>query len=213
MRRTSQQDPCLPLPALMTETRPDDAEHNVELLTFDRVITASKKLSKADSAAEDTDAKKQALGRRGGTDMFKTVAALKHFSLNDVEGATVKFWRILHDTPAALRGADARTALINWLGMLSTAHPSPRSGDGACGCTRPHCRPLEDLGCCEPKQMCERVCFHQCRCREDVKTLLRDVEATYWTEGSEKPDPELLEQPLCPGSSFKARGGVVGGLL
>lgn len=144
----------------MAETRPDDAEHNVELLTFDRVITASEKLSKADSAAEGTDAKKQALGRRGGTDMFKTVAALKHFSLNDVEGATVKFWQILHDTPAALRGAEARTALINWLAMLSSAHPSPRSGDGACGWVRPPYRQPKDPGCREAKQPCERVCLH-----------------------------------------------------
>lgn len=66
------------------------------------------------------------LGRRGGVDLFKAMGLWQRFSVNDVEGATLKFWKILRDTPAVLAGPEARSALGDWLGLLAASHPSPR---------------------------------------------------------------------------------------
>jgi hypothetical protein len=43
-----------------------------------------------------------------------------------VEGATLRSWQYIVDSPQLLRGAEARQGLKDWVGLLADNHPVDR---------------------------------------------------------------------------------------
>jgi len=51
--------------------------------------------------------------------------------LSDVQGSTIMSWQYLSSSHVLLQGLEARQALLDWVGLLSIAHPTPQCKQGA----------------------------------------------------------------------------------
>lgn len=95
---------------------------------IDKDTGTGEQQQQADKGGTTRPVHRHILKPRGNAPIVKTSNTV---DLIDIQGSTIMSWQYMASSHVLLQGLEARQALLDWVGLLAIAHPTPQCRQGA----------------------------------------------------------------------------------